>query len=386
MKIGIFTNAYKPIISGVVNSIDLIKRGLRELGHKVYIFAPRYPDYRDCEAGVFRFMSVNLTNQVKFPLAIPFSMRIFNIIERLKLDLIHTHHPFILGKLGANFSKKLGIPLVYTFHTQFEQYTHYVPLPQDILKMGVRTRILSYSEMCDMIICPSRTILSLLREYGVKTPIKMIPNAIDLERFKKSNPDNVRAKFNIGKNEKLLIYVGRMGLEKNLPFMLKAFKKVREYVEKARLMIVGEGPELESLEELKNSMGLGDRVIFSGRVEHADIPDYLSAGYAFVMTSTTEVKPLAILEAMASGLPIIAIAAAGSSDTVNQGFDGILTDHKLESFIEALMKLLEDDSMRNKLSQGALKTSENYSMTIIARELETLYKGLEKKEVEKYII
>ncbi len=386
MKIGIFTNAYKPIISGVVNSIDLIKKGMRELGHKVYVFAPRYPGYRDREAGVFRFMSLNLSGQVKFPLAIPYSMRIYRIIDRLDLDIIHTHHPFILGELGAHFSRKLDIPLVYTFHTQFEQYTHYVPLPQDILKMAVGPKIVSYTEKCDQIICPSPTIMNLLAKYGVKKPVEMIPNAIDLAQFRNGKPESIRDKYGISPKEKILIYVGRIGVEKNLPFMLEAFKKILNRQPHCRLMIVGEGPEVESIEELKEEMSLGDRVILTGRVEYNQIPAYFRAGYAFLMTSTTEVKPLALLEAMASGLPVVAVKAAGSSDTVHSGVDGILTEQEVDSFAGAVQNLFDDEGLYKSLSDGARKTSSQYSIEITARRLEKVYRGLIRRKKKEFAL
>ena len=385
MNIGIFTNAYKPIISGVVNSIELIKQGMESRGHKVYIFAPGCKGYKDEEENVYRFSSVNLTNRVKFPLAIPYSYSLFSMIPYLDLDIIHTHHPFLLGEVGAGFSKKLKIPLVYTFHTQFEQYSHYIPFPQDLVKKLARFSVVNYAQKCSLIICPSTSILSLLKNYGITSPIEFIPNAVDLRSFKKGNPQRIRDKYNISEEEKLLIYVGRIGLEKNLGFMLQAFKNIKDQVPEAKLMIVGEGPELESTKELAKYLGINERVIFPGRVEYKEIPSYFAAGYAFIMTSTTEVKPLALLEAMASGLPVAAISAAGSSDTINHNFDGLLTPYDMEAFCDALLKILKDQAFHDRLSIGALKTSENYSIDTTSKKLEDLYKSLSKKNKVKAV-
>ncbi|MCD4783464.1 MAG: glycosyltransferase [Candidatus Eremiobacteraeota bacterium] len=373
MNIGIFTNAYKPIISGVVNSIDLIKSGLEARGHRVFIFAPRYKGYHDKEKDVHRFFSVNLTNRVDFPVAIPYSFRLFKLIPNLKLDIIHTHHPFILGEVGVNFAKKLKIPLVYTFHTQFEQYSHYIPFNQDIVRKVTRFSVIKYAQKCNLIICPSTTILSLLDNYGITSPIEMIPNAIDISAFDHPDAEPVRKKYGLTQKDKLLIYVGRIGLEKNLGFMLKAFKKARERVPNVKLMIVGEGAELDSLKDLAVNLKIDDDVIFPGRVEYSDIPSYYGAGYAFIMTSTTEVKPLALLEAMASGLPVVAISAAGSSDTITPDFDGLLTDHDMDNYVNALLKLLEDKDYRDKLSSGAKTTSKKYSMLQTSERLEKLF-------------
>lgn len=373
MNIGIFTNAYKPIISGVVNSIALIKSGLEARGHQVYIFAPRYNGFKDAEKDIHRFISVNLTSRVKFPLAIPFSFKIFNMIPQLNLDIIHTHHPFILGEVGARFAKKLNIPLVYTFHTQFEQYAHYIPLNQELVKKVARESVTSYTTKCDTVICPSTSILSLLDEYGITAPVQFIPNAINIESFQNPDPKPVFEKYNINPDDKLLVYVGRIGLEKNLEFMLKAFKEAHNRIPSSKLMIVGEGPELGTFREMANDMGMGDCTIFPGRVEYNDIPAYYRAGYAFIMTSTTEVKPLALLEAMAAGLPVVAVSAAGSKDTLTDDFDGILTDHDIEKFTGALIKILEDRKTRDRLSEGASETSRKYSMQNIAGRLEELF-------------
>lgn len=376
MNIGIFTNAYKPIISGVVNSIELIKTGMEARGHRVCIFAPGYKGFKDTEKDVYRFFSVNLTSQVKFPLAIPYSFRIFKMIPQLNLDIIHTHHPFILGEVGANFAKKLNIPLVYTFHTQFEQYAHYIPFNQNLVKKVTRFSVIKYAQKCDLIICPSDTILSLLENYGITTTIEHIPNAINLENFRKPDPASVREKFNISSGDKVLVYVGRIGLEKNLGFMLRAFQRALKEAPEAKLMIVGEGPELDSLKDLARRLEIDKAVIFPGRVEYTDIPAYYGAGYAFIMTSTTEVKPLALLEAMASGLPVAAISAAGSSDTINHEMDGLLTDHDMDHFVEALLRILKDRDFRDMLSAGALKTSEKYSIQTTAQRMETLFDSL----------
>ncbi len=382
MKIGIFTNAYKPIISGVVNSIDLIRKGLMKSGHKVYIFAPRFPGYKDKEAGVFRFASVNLSSRVQFPLAIPYSIKLFSIINRIDFDIIHTHHPFLLGVLGAKISKKMGIPLVFTFHTQYEQYSHYIPFHQGIVKRVTREMVVNYTKKCDKIICPSPTISSLLKEYGITTPVEFIPNAIDLEQFKGRNPENVRQKYGLTKDEKILLYVGRIGIEKNLEFMLKAFKNISE-TENVRLMIVGEGAELENYKKMATEMGLDKKVIFTGRVEYKDIPDYYALGYAFLMTSTTEVKPLALLEAMASGLPIVAVSAAGSSDTITHGFDGLLTPLDIQKYTSFLQELVQNENLREKLHKGALETSQKYSIKSITKRLEKLYSSLIRKKIKE---
>jgi glycosyltransferase involved in cell wall biosynthesis len=376
MNIGIFTNAYHPIISGVVNAIALFRRGLAGLGHRVFVFAPAFPGFRDEEEDIYRFRSVNLTSKVKFPLALPYSHRIFRIIPGLKLDVIHTHHPFILGEVGAHFARKFKIPLVYTFHTQFEQYAHYIPFNQDLVKMLARLSVINYTQKCDCIITPAPSIRDLLLSYGVTQRLELLPNAIDLDSFGKGDGSAVRREYSIPADAVVLLYVGRMGLEKNLGFLLQSFHKILETGKKVRLLVVGEGPEEEAVREQARRMGLEGNAIFTGRIEYSGIPAFYDAADFFVMSSVTEVKPLALLEAMASGLPVVAVAASGSSDTITQGVDGILTELSLENFTAACLELVNDIDKRREMSRNARKTSARYSIGETSRRLAGVYEEL----------
>lgn len=380
MNVGIFTNAYKPIISGVVNSISLFKQGLAHLGHNVYIFAPGFPEYKDNEPHVYRFRSISITQKVKYPLAIPISNRIAKIIPELKLDVIHTQHPYILGEVGANYAKKFKIPLVYTFHTQFEQYSHYIPFNQNIVKMLARLSVINYTKKCDCIITPAPSIMELLKSYGIKQRVEVLPNAIDLSSFENPDKHKIWAKYSIGQNERVLINVGRLGLEKNLAFMLHAFKIIAHKAHNVKLMIVGEGPEEKALKDLSGELGLGRKVTFTGRIDYHEIPSYYGAADIFIMTSVTEVKPLAILEAMASGLPMVAVAASGSSDTITSGLDGILTELNIEDFASEALKLLENNDLRKKMGHHAKQTAAQYSIISTSKKLAQIYDDLIKKK------
>ena len=162
------------------------------------------------------------------------------------------------------------------------------------------------------------------KDYGINKNVIYMRNSIELDDFKNPNRQKVREKYGIKENEKLLIYVGRMAPEKNIPFMLDSFKKISEK-NPSKLLIVGEGSEIENLKQYAKDHGLENKAIFTGRVEYKEIPNYYGASDLFIMTSTTEVKPLALLEAMATGLPIIAVSACGASDTIQDGLNGYLT-------------------------------------------------------------
>lgn len=369
MRIGIFTNAYHPIISGVVNCISLFRLGLKARGHRVYIFAPGFPGYPEPHAGIFRYPSLNLTRKVKFPVAIPCSCKIDAILPRLKLDLIHAHHPIVLGEAGARAAKRLHIPLVYTFHTQVEQYTHYIPLNQALLKRLARSMVQKFARKCSLILCPGRSILELLREYGISEQVHWFPNAIDLSAFSNQDPGPIRARYGLTPQDRVLLYVGRMGREKNLPFLLQTFAQVASRIARVTLMVVGEGPELESLKALAASLGIGDRTVFTGRVEYRDIPPYYAAAHLFLMTSLTEVKPLVLLEALASGLPVVAVDAAGTADTVTDKKDGLLTPLDQGAYVNAVTSVLEQPSRWEEMRRCALATAKSYSLEVLTERL-----------------
>jgi glycosyltransferase involved in cell wall biosynthesis len=373
MKIGIFVDTYKPITTGVVHSVELWRQGLEALGHEIHIFAPASPGYQDREARVYRFHSVNLSRKVAAPLAIPISRQVLSVIPRLGLDVIHTQHPFSMGRLGVYFARKLALPVVYTFHTQYEQYAHYVPLPQPVVRTAARRLVADHAERCDLIICPTPSSRDLLLSYGVRRPIEILPNAIDLRAFDRVDPGDLRSRLGITPGERVLIYCGRLAKEKNIPFLLRALRHLLTQAPRTRLLIVGEGTEQDALEKLATELGLDDRVVFAGKVAYADVPRYYAAADLFVMTSVTEVMPLALLEAMASGLPIVALASQGFSDTVAPGVNGLLTEHDPAAYAGALRHLLADEAGRRRMGAQARESAQRYSLFETARRLAEIY-------------
>lgn len=378
MRVGIFTNAYRPIISGVVNSVDLIRKGLLAQGHVPFVFAPRFPGYREAHAGVYRFCSLSLSRQVKFPLPCPYSPVQFARIPRLKLDVLHTHHPFLLGRTAVGFADRLGIPLVFTFHTQYEQYAHYIPFQKKLVQAVGRRLVVDYASRCDLIICPSPVLRELIeRDYGILTRLEVLPNAIDLSAFENVDGTRIRRALSFGDQEVVALYAGRIGLEKNLEFLLRAFAQVD--FPRARLLIVGDGPVLKSLRALASELGLSGRVQFTGRVDYAEMPAYYAAADFFAITSTTEVKPLVVLEALASGLPVVAVAACGTQDTLTHGQDGLLSPCEQRAYAGLLEQAFSQGERRSAMAAQARKTARDFSIGPYVRRLTDLYSGLSRR-------
>lgn len=241
LRVGVFTDSYKPYTSGVVRSIDTFKQELTKLGHEIYIFAPDYyGNSQNEETGVFRFKSISAPTNSNFSLAIPLSLTTSNTIKKLKLDIIHVHSPFLLGRLGAYHARMHNIPLVFTFHTFYEQYVHYVPFGQKVTRNIVKKFCAEFSNKCDTVIAPSTVAQKYLQEIGVKTPIRIIPTGIIIDDFKQSDKSWLRKKYNIPQDSVILLFVGRLGKEKNVGFIFDVFKKYLINTE-ATLVIAGGG-------------------------------------------------------------------------------------------------------------------------------------------------
>ncbi|MDD5603757.1 MAG: glycosyltransferase [Eubacteriales bacterium] len=381
MRIAIFTNAYKPILSGVVNMIDILQRSYIKKGHEVLILAPGYYDYVDEGENVFRYKWLNLTHDEKFPLAIPFSIKADRLIREFKPDVIHVHHPFIMSYAAFHQSRNSSAPLVFTFHTQYEQYVHYIPLPPDLVRTACRNKIKSFAGKCDAVTTPAKSIANLLESYGIKQEIHIIPNAVDLDSFKSLPPGKVEAvrnKYGL-QGKKVIIATGRIAPEKNLHLLIDSFLKISDSSPSARLMIVGDGMQLSSLiEYAANTPGSSgkDKIIFTGKINYTDMPAYYKMADIFAITSVTEVKPLTILEALAAGLPVVAVNASGASDTLTDMYDSILTASDKDRYSEALLRILSDEALHGKLSKGALLTASGYSADSISASYLKLYDDL----------
>lgn len=379
MKIVFFTNAYTPIINGIVTTIHSYYQQLLNEGHQVQIFAPAYKGWHDHDPNIHRFPAVNLSTQIYFPIAIPLFYNVHPLLKRFQPDIIHNHHPFILGKVGLQQAKQLQIPSVYTFHTQYEQYSHYFPMPQKFVRWAGKKMIHNYTRQVDLLLAPAESIVSKLKEYDVQREIEVLPNPVNFELYQNLDRTSIRTQYNLG-DCKLLLTVGRLGKEKNLEFMLQSFFiLLRKSSMDLRLMIVGAGPEERFLRDYAENLGMIDRVIFTGMVNPEQIPHYYAAADLFLMTSTTETFGLVMIEALASGLPVIAVKANGSQDLIHHGVNGLLTIEDAEKFAEAIQTLLEDQALHHKISKKAREFANHYSIKNLTNQLIMFY----EEEIDK---
>ncbi|MFZ5647171.1 MAG: glycosyltransferase family 4 protein [Bacillota bacterium] len=375
MKIGIFTDSYRPYTSGVVNSIDLFTRELTGLGHEIKIFAP---SYRHCEkdSRVFRFASVPAPTNTAFSLAIPFSFRLKPAMASFNPDIIHVHSPFLLGRLGTKYARALGIPLVFTFHTLYDLYVHYVPFGQQIAREITRKYYREFCNGCDLIITPTAIIAEHLRKNGVTTGIVTIPTGIDIDKFKNQDETWIHCNYGLPGNTRVLLCVGRLGKEKNIGFIIDVFARVYPRHPDTVLVIIGGGPEESSLKGQARELGIQEKVIFTGMVQSDQIHRYYCSSYAFVFASVTETQGLVLGEAKAAGVPSVAVSAFGVSEMVKNGEDGFLTENSLDDFEEKLEIILRDKELRNRMGEAALRNCIELSSRKSAEKLAGCYMEL----------
>ena len=377
MHIAQFTNSYYPVISGVVRSVSAFRKALTDLGHNVFVFAQNEPDYVDKEPFIFRYPALDLGLPGDFPATIPFSPFIDNLFPPLKVDVIHSHHPVLLGQAAANKAREYNLPLVFTFHTRYRDYSHYFPLNQEIVQEFIKNTIDSwlrvYMRRCHHIVVPSKSIRDILfSEYYVKGPITIIPTGIELEPYEGAEGASIRRQRGWGE-ETVLISVGRLAKEKNLRRLLQAFAQVVQRHPDVRLVLLGDGPNRKELVELTQDLGIAGRVDFVGKVPFEEIPCYLKAADLFCFSSLTETQGLVTVEAMAAGLPVVAVDATGTRDVIEHGKDGLLTPDDSQALAQAISRVLEDPQLADRLKAAGLDKARSYSIAEQAQKLLSVY-------------
>lgn len=376
LHIAHFTNMYHPVINGVVRSISDYRKAFTELGHLSFVFA-QHTDYQDQEPFVFRYPSLELPISLDIPAVIPVSLFVDKLLPSLKLDVIHSHHPVLLGLTAASKAQKLDLPLVFTFHSQYREYSHYLPVPQpdiqDFVQDMIQLWLGNYIRKCHHIIVPSAGMAAILEdEYGLQDGYSIIPNGIDLSPFQ--HPQDGSLRHQLGwTNSKIMITVGRLAQEKNWQTLLKASAIAMQSDPDLRLVIIGDGAEKPDLIQLAADLGIAARVEFLGKISFDEIPAYLRAADCFVYASVTETQGLVTLEAIAAGLPVVAVDAVGTSDIVREGIEGYLTANDSAALSRGMIKLFKNPENMARFSSAAKQRAYTFSIQNQARQLEAVY-------------
>jgi glycosyltransferase involved in cell wall biosynthesis len=373
MHVGIYTNAYTPTVSGVVRSIASFRLALSEMGHNVFIFAPHSGDYMDTVPFVFRYPAIDLPQFRQFPFAIPISICLDRILPSLQLDVIHSQHPFLLGQTAVDKATNLSLPMVFTFHTRYREYSHYLAISQKFVKEQIDLWLRDYMAQCHHIIAPSESIRELLAsEYGATSQISVLPTGIDLKAYQ--NLDRAALRHSLGwKGKCILISVGRLAIEKNWNTLLDAATPILRKHNNALLVILGEGPECENMQKKAKEMGIEGQLDLRGEIPPGDVPGYLAAADLFCFASVTETQGLATMEAMAAGLPVAAVDATGTHDAVDKGIEGLLTENDAAALSAAIGHLMDDDTLRLRFAKAAQRRAQTFGIRSLTKKLVDIY-------------
>jgi glycosyltransferase involved in cell wall biosynthesis len=380
MKILMATDTFLPRINGVSNSIKTFSRHLRDLGHTVKILAPQYSRPSADETDIIRFPSTFLFFSPEDRLANmkhPASLKLVKDLEDFQPDILHTHTPFSLGQYFMRWGRERRIPMVHTYHTHFEAYVkHYFPwIPHAWGRAFAVKFSRTFCNPHQTIIAPSRSIYELLQGYGITCPVTIIPTGIDLTPFATLDRERMRNQLGFASDDILLLTMGRVAREKNIPFLFKVIKFLETKLPQARLVVAGTGPALNSLRKLSKKMRLEKKVLFLGLLNKKDWADLYAAANLKLLASVTETQGMVLTESMAAGVPCVAVGAMGVIDVMAQG-GGLTTTLDVPAFAKAILTLLQDKKIYSQAVQEGLAQAQKWSAPVKAKELEAVYQGL----------
>ncbi|EOL42900.1 glycosyltransferase family 4 protein [Enterococcus caccae] len=310
MKFGFFTDTYFPQVSGVATSIKTLKEELEKKGHEVYIFTTTDPNAKDFEEDVIRMPSVPFVSFKDRRIVVRGMWYAYLIAKELELDLIHTHTEFGAGLLGKMVGKKLKIPVIHTYHTMYEDYLHYIAKGKVVRPTHVKYFSRFFANHTTGVVCPSERVIDKLKEYGVTSPMRIIPTGIDIKKFER--PDitvnmkkTLRDELGLDDDNIMLLSLSRISYEKNIQAVVNGLPIIFERFPNARFVIVGDGPYVNKLQSLGEELGISDKIQFIGEVPNDQVAIYYKAADYFVSASTSETQGLTYTEAMASGVQCV---------------------------------------------------------------------------------
>lgn len=386
MRVGIFTESYPPLVNGVSTSILMLEHALTKLGHEVFIItvSDNKKDYvLENNGHILRLPSVNLANCYDYKMTSVYPIKAVNMIKKMNLDVIHSNVEFTVGIFARVVSEQLSIPLVHTYHTNWEDYTHYITKNKKILD-DICKKLLKYlvvffeDKTVTELIVPSNKIYNLFKDkYKFTKNIHIIQTGIETSKFYKENfnqkdINSLKKKLGIKKKDFVVMTVSRLAKEKSVDRIINNHKELVKKYSNMKLLIVGDGPDIDKLKDEAKSLGVSDSVIFTGKVPLSDIPIYYQLGNVFVTASKSETQGLTVVEAISSSLPVVAVKDDSFVNSVIEDFNGFaFTDD--EKYINSISKLYEDKDLYNRLSNQSRLLSADFSSEYFALKVLKVY-------------
>ncbi len=384
MKILMMTNTYFPMVGGIEQSIRLFCDEFRRLGHEVFIVAPSCEGKAEDEEYIIRVPAFKKFYKTDFSVNLPIPGLFPKIMKTLSPDIVHSHHPFLMGDFALRLSRQYHRPLVFTYHIMVEKYVHYLPIHNEGAKRFVIEIAAGYANLADQVIVPSQSVRDILLGRGVVSPIEIIPTGVDLKLFSGGNGTDFRKRNGIPPGAFVIGHVGRLAPEKNLEFLINCLIEFFKKEANVHVLVVGEGSSRAMIAAAFARCGLGERLHLTGFLYKKDLVDAYCAMDVFAFTSFSETQGVVLLEAMAAGVPVVAVDAPGAREVVKDHFNGRSIDvADQRKFIDALTEIAHclPEELR-ALKRQARETANNYSMSSCARRMLEVYEDLRRKEID----
>jgi len=385
MNIWMMTNTFTPFVGGVARSVAAFARECRRAGHRVVIVAPVFEGMPLQEEDVIRVPALQNFNGSDFSFALPAPGILAPHLEECRPDIVHSHHPHLLGNTAVRIASRVGCPLVFTHHTTYEQYVHYVPTGASRLREFVIALVTGYCNLCDCVIAPSQSVAALLQERGVRTPIEILPTGVDLRQYEQGDGLAFRRRHRIPERAFVAGYVGRLAPEKNLAFLAEAVSAQLAHTRCGHFLVVGSGPSAREIREVFRRSGRRRRLHLVGSLDGQDLVDAYHAMDVFVFASRSETQGMVLTEAMAAGKPVVALDGPGVREVVLDGYNGrLLLSERAEDFAAALGAIDAASAReRQQLEAAARETAQQFSMDRCGRGLVRLYENLVRRQPDE---
>jgi 1,2-diacylglycerol 3-alpha-glucosyltransferase len=377
MNVGIFADAYLPTKNGMVTSINQLKESLESNGHKVYIFTVSAKNTPDMP-GVYRSFSIGISKKNEARLSFVNYRKTRKIVESLKLDLIHTHSEFAIGLAGKKIAMDLNIPLIHTCHTLWQYYKHYILGGLVFKIVSVETILRKFLKGYKYIVTPSIKAQKYFKTLSdASATFEVVPNGIDKAKFLKKIPteddiNKIKNQYGITKNDKIAIFVGRLGPEKRIIELVKAWIPYLKNNQNYKLIIVGDGPSLSEIKTIVEEEKISNKVILPGYVEWEKINIFYKIANVNVTASLSETSSMTGIESLIQGLPIVVRKDDAFAEIVEEGINGYYTDSD-EELVQKTIKIFEDERLEKKLSDNSKVNSQKFSAENHGKKMLTFY-------------
>lgn len=376
MKILMFTNTFTPHVGGVARSVSELAQGLRQAGDEVLVVAPDFDNMPEREEGVLRVAAVQNFAGSDFSVPLPLNRKLSGQLEDFDPDIIHSHHPFLLGDAALRAASSLNVPVVFTHHTRYELYGHYVAQDSVLLKRLALSLSLGYCDMCDGVIAPSQSIATFLAGHHVKANVAAIPTGVIPQQFRYGSGVKARRALGIPDTAVIVGHVGRLAPEKNLGFLSSALAVFLADHKGAHVLIVGDGPSRAEMVQNFTAARVDDRTHFAGVLRGGELADAYAAMDVFAFASFSETQGLVLVEAMMAGIPVVALDAPGVREVVIDGRNGrLLAEEADVAALAAALGEVADAAppARQTLRVEARRTADCYAIDKTVRRTRDFY-------------